>query len=1066
MVRLSLSLLGPLQITLDGQPVSGFVYNKARALLAYLAIEAERPHQRDALVGLLWPELPDTAARTNLRQSLANLRDVIGDASAAPPFLLITRDSIQFNPASDYDLDAASFTALLAACKNHAHRRPERCQSCAARLEQASALYRGDFLAEFTLLDSAPFEEWQLRQRERLHQRALDALANLANYHERRGDDEPAHHYAQRQIEFDPWREEAHCQLMRLLARGGQRSAALAQYATCRRILARDLGVEPEAETTALYERIRDGASSELRVLSSELPVQGHEPQTSSLKPQNVQNFPAQTSLLIGRETELADIGALLENPACRLITIAGPGGIGKTRLALAAAAEQAEVFAGGAAFVPLQAISSATFLAPTILSALDIPLQGQRNPREQLLDYVRGKEMLLVLDNVEQLLARDQSENDSIADLLSDLLARAPGVTLLVTSRERLALPGEWLFDLSGLDYPSGEPVNGIEGYNAVRLFMQRAGQVRRQFTLADGEARAVARICLLVEGLPLAIELAAAALRARSCAAIVDSIESSLSVLATGLRAVPERHRSVWATFEHSWRLLSDEERQVLRRLAVFRGGFEQDAAGQVAQARPELLEALVDKSLLRWDGVARYDIHELVRQYAGEKLAAAGEVETIRQKHAEYYLALAEAAELRGSEHDAWLRRLAAEQDNLRAALAHFDLRGDHEGLARICVALNQFWFARGHVVEGSRWTDRALTLGQKLLAERPLLRSGMLNAAGLLLNSQSTFAQARKLLTESLALATAHGYDASRTDALEQLGMTAFWEDDHASAMKHWTDGLAIARKLNDQYRSAWIMSFLCYSHYLQGDVSSARAMAEESVAIFRTLGVRRVMGNVLSDLGYFVKSEGDNAFAVALLAESITIAREAGDRSTLAAALLYMGQAEKSLGNPAKAITLLSESLTIHREFGDRRRCIGVLSSLVETTLELDGLGHARELLAELFGLCGQIESFQGYSWGLRGAANLLFQAGQLEQATLLLGADEVLRFAQAIPLWPDEHGGYEHTTVAARAALGEEAFAATWAEGRTMTLEQAIACALEESEGDPVASIRVARSTQ
>jgi len=258
MTRLSLALLGPTQLTLDGQPVGGFAYNKARALLVYLAVETYRPHQRDALATLLWPEMPDEAARHNLRQALANLREAIDDAAASPPFLLITRDTIQFNPASDYDLDVSTFMALLAVCESHAHRHLERCRSCAARMEQASALYRGDFLAEFTLVDSAPFEEWQLRQRERLHQRALDVLAHLANYHERRDDDEPARRYAQRQIELDPWREEAHRQLMRLLARGGQRSAALAQYETCRRILASDLGVEPEAETTALYEQIRD----------------------------------------------------------------------------------------------------------------------------------------------------------------------------------------------------------------------------------------------------------------------------------------------------------------------------------------------------------------------------------------------------------------------------------------------------------------------------------------------------------------------------------------------------------------------------------------------------------------------------------------------------------------------------------------------------------------------------------------------------------------------------------------------------------------------------------------
>lgn len=440
----------------------------------------KRAPYRDALVGLLWPDLPDPAARTNLRQALANLRDVIGDASTRPPILLITRDAIQLNPACDYDLDVSTFSAQLAACEGHIHRHMERCRSCAARLERAIALYRGDFLAGFSVGDSAPFEEWQLGRREQLHRRALDTLAHLADYHERPGDGASARRHAQRQVELEPWREEAHRQLMRLLARGGQRSAALAQYETCRRILARDLGIEPEAETTRLHNRIRDTASAELS--------------TQSDSTQSVQNFPAQTTGLIGRETDLAELDSLLENPACRLVTITGPGGIGKTRLALAAAAEHANMFGHGAVFVALQAISSALFLAPAILSALDISLQGQHEPREQLLGYLHDKELLLVLDNFEQLLAPELIETEGGATLLVEMLQRAPGIALLVTSRERLALHGEWLVDLSGLSYPTSQTINGIDDYGAVRLFLQRAGQVRRQVGLADFDIAAQA--------------------------------------------------------------------------------------------------------------------------------------------------------------------------------------------------------------------------------------------------------------------------------------------------------------------------------------------------------------------------------------------------------------------------------------------------------------------------------------------------------------------------------------------------------------------------------------------
>jgi predicted ATPase/transcriptional regulator with XRE-family HTH domain len=315
------------------------------------------------------------------------------------------------------------------------------------------------------------------------------------------------------------------------------------------------------------------------------------EPSTPLAAPRRAFNhariqLPAQPTALIGRKAERAELDALLENPACRLITIVGPGGIGKTRLALAAA-ERAVGFVDGAVFVPLAAISNPAFIAPTILTALEVPLQSERDPRTQLLDLLRPKTILLVLDNLEQLLVLDTLPSDAATALLSELLAHAPGITLLATSRERLGIASEWLYDLGGLNTPAEATILSVEASSAGQLFVQRAQQIRRQFALTDGETRAVARICQLVEGMPLAIELAAAALRSRTCAEIAEAIERDLATLTAGLRMVPERHRSIIATFEHSWRLLSEEERSVFARLSVFHGGFVADAAVHVAQA-----------------------------------------------------------------------------------------------------------------------------------------------------------------------------------------------------------------------------------------------------------------------------------------------------------------------------------------------------------------------------------------------------------------------------------------------------------------------------------------------
>jgi predicted ATPase/DNA-binding SARP family transcriptional activator len=976
MAHLSLALLGAFQIERDGHPVTGFESIKVRALLAYLALEADRPHRREALAGLLWPELPDMAARPNLRQALANLREAIGDATATPPFLLITRESIQFNPASDYGLDVAAFEALLTACETHTHRHRDRCRSCAARMAQAISLYRGDFLGRFALIDSAPFEEWQLQHREQLHQRALDVIVQLADHYERRGDGERARRYAQRQIELDPWREEAHRQLMRLLARGGQRSAALAQYETCRRVLARDLGVEPAVETTTLYERLRDG---DLRIENAELSKPSTQKGFSLLTAHSslLHNFPAQTTALIGREAELAELGALLENPAHRLITIVGPGGIGKTRLALAAAAEQAEAFANGATFVPLQAISEVAFVAPAILGALGVTLQGQRDPREQLLDELCAKELLLVLDNVEQLLALDHGDTEGLADLLAAILSRAPGVTLLITSRERLALPGEWLFQLPGLSYPAGEPSDAIEDYSSVRLFLQRARQVRRQFALAEGEADAVLRICRLVEGLPLAIELAAAALRLRSCTTIAAAIEASLSTLATGLRAIPERHRSIWATFEHSWRLLTDTEHQVLARLSVFRGGFVEDAAVQVAQASPQLLAALLDKSLLRWDGVGRYDIHELVRQYASEKLKERGEAGGTTYQHATYFLAWAEAAESEfhwGPIQALQFDQLAAEYDNLRAVLAWSCTdEGDVAIGLRVVGALPEFWMARGPFSgEGRAWFARVL---ERCRNDDPSLteaRAKALLGFGQLEWTRGEYVRANELLEQSLALYRKLENRAGEAYILLYLGRTAVALVDYARAIILEEQGLALFRDLEDQKGMLWAFLSLGDVALGQDDIPRATLYFQEAYLLSRHLGDNIAHAWALYNLGYIAIDQGDETAAYLSFMESLALFQDMG-------------------GNTEMAMCLV-------------------------------------------------------------GIATLARVQGRMTRAAQLSGVAATVLNSGVREVEPLDQAHYDSVVATARAHLDETAFAAAWAAGQAMTLEQAIAYARDENE--------------
>ncbi len=903
MAELSLALLGPLQVTLDGAPITTFESDKVRALLAYLAVEADRPHRRDALAGLLWPERPERAAHLNLNQALANLRGALGDRTATPPFLCITRETVQFNRASDYELDVETFRARFAACEQHPHRHPETCKPCVQRLQQAIDLYRGSFLAQFFLSDSAAFEEWALLKREWLHRRALRALARLADYHERRADYEQAQHDTWRQLELDPWREESHRQLMRVLALSGQRSAALEQYERCRRALADELGVEPAEETTALYERIctaEYGTSAGAEYLAF-----------PAARPHNL---PPQPTPFIGRENELVALADLLAQPACRLITLVGPGGIGKTRLALQAATDQIEAFAQGVSFVPLAPLRSSEFLVPAIASALGLAFSGREDPRAQLLTYLRGKEVLLVLDNFEHLLEG--------TELLVDILRRASVVTLLVTSRERLNLQGEWVFDIPGLQVPAGDQTEGVEDYSAVALFVQRARKVHARFTFGEAEKLAVARICQLVEGMPLGVELAAAWVRALSCADIAQEIEQSLGFLTTSLRDVPERHRSLRAVFDHSWRLLSADERGVFRKLSVFRGGFGRDAAEQVAGATLPLLAAVVDKSLLRRNAAGRYELHELVRQYADEQLREAGETEQTRDRHLAFFLALAEAAEpwLTSGERTRWLVALDAEHDNLRAALAwsQTEAAGSELGL-RLAGALYWFWHLRDYASEGRGWLAGALA--QIGASVRTPARAKALKGVGALAWSQGDYAAARSLLTESVAMWREVGNKQGLAHALLALGWVQRAQRNLTAAYALEAESMALFRELGDSWGLAFSLDSLGSVTRNQGDYAAARALLEESAALFRELRDPWGLSLPLNHLGIVALAQGDYAAACARYMEGLMLRRDVGHSLHMADSLTNLAEVASVMGQPERAARLWGAAEALYDSIG-------------------------------------------------------------------------------------------------------------------------------------------------
>jgi predicted ATPase/DNA-binding SARP family transcriptional activator len=789
MANLSLYLLGAPRVKL-GENYIEVKPRKALALLIYLAVTADR-HARDSLATLLWPNSDQRKARHALRSRLSELKLTLG-----ADWIEMDQDLVSLR--AGFWLDVSEFHHYLAEDAND----PQH-------LVAAVELYRDYFLSGFTLPDCPEFDEWQFYQSESLQQSLSSALERLSALLSDQSDFEKAVSHARRRLALDPLHEPAHRQLMQLYARTGRYTAALRQYHLCHQVLDRELGVSPSPEITALYNDIRTRRPKSV------------DPHSPAWRPPR-HNLPTQTSLFIGRESELADIkGLLLGEPACRLLSLIGPGGIGKTRLALAAAARIRDSFPDGVYFVSLVPVGKVELIVPTIAKALNFNFHGRTNPKELLLDYLRQKELLLVVDNFEHLLDG--------AHLLAEILRYAPGVTLLATSRERLNLQEEWVLEVRGLPFPDGDDrtsevaatlhptatSEALTSYSAVQLFMQRARQSETSFEPTADEMADIGRICRLVEGMPLALELSAPWIKVLNCQEIAGEIQRSLDFLTTSFQDMPERHRSLRVVFEQTWERLSTAERTVLKQLSVFRSGCTREAAELVTGATLPVLASLVDKALLRRTNLGRYEMHELLRQYTSARLDASGQCETAQEAHCFYFTTFLHhrEADLKGRRQVAALNEIEADFDNVRAAwqwavsCKKYEVVGlALESICLFCVMRNRY-----------QGCLELLRLGREQLApaagERPHPIWGRILArapspARVFLEP---LADVRARVEIALTIAREHGDQAEVAFCLWRLGVAVLSDSDNFSeALACCEQSLTLYQALDDRFYQAKLL----------------------------------------------------------------------------------------------------------------------------------------------------------------------------------------------------------------------------------------------------------------
>ncbi|MEV4613269.1 BTAD domain-containing putative transcriptional regulator [Kitasatospora sp. NPDC049258] len=947
-------LLGGFEVTVGDRPVATGAWRlrKARSALKLLALAPGHRLHRDLVYDQLWPDLDPVAAANNLHQALHAVRRALATAGTPGDVVVLRDDVLLLGPDGGVtvDLDELERAARLAATGGRS-------------ADQRAALA----LAERELLPEDTFEPWTQQERAALAARRTGLRLALAEALEREGRPREAAEVLAAQVAADPGDEPGHRALMRVLAAAGRRREALAVYERLRDALREEAGADPDPQTRALYRTLLAGSVED----------------RSQGPPERRHNLPAQMTSFIGRERELTEVQELLARS--RLLTLTGPGGCGKTRLALAVAARRVDAVRDGVWFVDLAALTDPRFLPDAVATALGLQLSAGAGTRAALVAQLAGRELLLVLDNCEHLV-------EACAALVADVLAHCPGVVVLATGREPLQTYGERAWRVPSLGVPDPgrlPPLAELARFASVRLFVERAAEVVPEFRLEARNAAAVAQICYRLDGIPLALELAAARVRMLAPHQIAERLDDALALLGQGSRHPVTRHQTLLATLSWSHQLLGPEERVLLRRLAVFAGGFSLAAAEQVcgedagADRVLDRLGRLVDKSLVLverpGEAQVRYRLLETIRQYARERLREAGEADAVEARHRAWYLALAESSdpELTALGPATTSLELEADRDNLRAALRSA-LAQDPETALRLAVALRLFWAERGYLAEGRQRLDDALAaapaptplraralLGRGVLAIRlgdgsrlpaigaevvAIHRAGRDRAAlaeaycrqALLLWMRGTWEQAATALDRARELAAGEPWVLAA--AAQQRGVAAVCGGRDAEAEAAFTDCLELLAEVDRGSRPFFPVMTPGYAREedAEGRIS---VFFEETVLIGRLVAAEQARGYALAGLAWARRRSGPPERARAAAERSVECFRALGEPRGEALALNVLGNLCRAQRAYREAGPHLDAGLRIRRRLGDRREVgitLGNLGLLSLAAGDLDG----------------------------------------------------------------------------------------------------------------------------